>query len=96
MNDLMKYDYPQLTSPIFHYTSASGLMGILDSNTIWATNIFYLNDFAELVLAIKRVQEQIPHLQEHVSKEDCNFLDEFGKHLGEITQKFSVRLFDLS
>jgi len=35
--------YPQL----WHYTTASGLQGILASQQLWATNIFYLNDGEE-------------------------------------------------
>jgi len=36
---------------VFHYTSPNGLIGILRSKKIWATNIRYLNDFNELVEA---------------------------------------------
>ena len=35
--------YPQL----WHYTTAQGLHGILTSQQLWATNIFYLNDAEE-------------------------------------------------
>lgn len=33
---------------IYHYTSASGLRGIVESNCIWATDIAYLNDKEEV------------------------------------------------
>ncbi|EGL65594.1 hypothetical protein AGRO_1614 [Agrobacterium sp. ATCC 31749] len=36
----------------YHYTNASGLLGILDSNTLWATDIRHLNDPSESVFAI--------------------------------------------
>lgn len=36
---------------LFHYTSPDGLIGIIKSRKIWATNIRYLNDFNELVEA---------------------------------------------
>ncbi|EEY5312120.1 TPA: DUF2971 domain-containing protein [Escherichia coli] len=32
---------------IFHYTDLFGLKGILDSNSLWATNIYFLNDKEE-------------------------------------------------
>jgi hypothetical protein len=35
--------YPQL----WHYTTASGLLGIVSSQELWATSIFYLNDAQE-------------------------------------------------
>ncbi|WP_258131017.1 hypothetical protein [Microbacterium sp. MYb66] len=34
---------------LYHYTAAAGLAGILESSTIWATDIHYLNDYTELV-----------------------------------------------
>lgn len=33
---------------LFHYTSSAGMLGILDSRSIWATEIRYLNDAKEL------------------------------------------------
>jgi len=33
---------------LYHYTSSEGLMGILRSNSIFATHIRYLNDTQEL------------------------------------------------
>src|SRR4051794_34646457 len=32
---------------IFHYTSMVGLIGILDSKTLWATDIEFMNDAQE-------------------------------------------------
>jgi hypothetical protein len=38
---------------LFHYTSAAGLLGIIQSKTIWSTNIRYLNDTKEYALALE-------------------------------------------
>jgi len=38
---------------LFHYTSTSGLIGILNSRSIWATSIRFLNDSKEYELAIE-------------------------------------------
>lgn len=35
-------------STLFHYTDAGGLLGILDSQRLWATHAFYLNDATEI------------------------------------------------
>jgi hypothetical protein len=35
-------------SRLFHYTSQAGLLGIVTSNVLWATNALYLNDSSEL------------------------------------------------
>jgi len=45
------------TPYVYHYTDARGFEGIVTSQEIWATSIFYLNDWAEFVRA-KRVIEQ--------------------------------------
>jgi hypothetical protein len=39
------------TSTLYHYTSLEGLMGITESNVLWASNPLYLNDSQELTLA---------------------------------------------
>lgn len=33
---------------LYHYTSADGLLGIIQTREIWATNVLYLNDSSEL------------------------------------------------
>jgi hypothetical protein len=33
---------------LYHYTTAQGLLGIVQSRQIWATNVLYLNDASEL------------------------------------------------
>jgi hypothetical protein len=37
---------------LYHYTSQAGLIGILDTRTIWASKIHYLNDSREFALAL--------------------------------------------
>lgn len=43
---------------VFHYTGISGLTGILQSQTLWATHAAFLNDGAE----IKAFQERLPDI----------------------------------
>jgi hypothetical protein len=43
---------------LYHYTSAGGLRGIIESRALWATNVLYLNDSSELSYAtalVKRI-----------------------------------------
>lgn len=35
---------------IYHYTNQDGLLGIIGNNTLWATNILYLNDYKEHII----------------------------------------------
>lgn len=37
---------------LYHYTTASGLLGILEKKALWATDVGYLNDYTEVELAI--------------------------------------------
>jgi hypothetical protein len=48
--------YPQV---LFHYTSAPALLGIINSNKIWATNIRYMNDSSELSYTYELANEII-------------------------------------
>lgn len=44
---------------LYHYTTPEGLLGILNTKTIWATQYSHLNDFTELLLAKKMAKERI-------------------------------------
>jgi hypothetical protein len=35
------------TSPLYHYTTTAGLIGIVESKSLWASGIQYLNDTTE-------------------------------------------------
>ena len=50
------------SSIVYHYTSASGLHGIVTSKSICATNILYLNDSSELIYAAQMLQKVIDEL----------------------------------
>ena len=43
--DLAQGDAPEL---LYHYTDAAGLIGILSSGSLWATNLRFMNDSREL------------------------------------------------
>jgi hypothetical protein len=49
--------------PLFHYTSLEGLLGIVKDNSIWATNILYLNDASELNYAKDLFRSQLLNFQ---------------------------------
>jgi hypothetical protein len=44
---------------LYHYTSADGLLGIIQSRQIWPTNALYLNDTSELSHATKILAEEL-------------------------------------
>lgn len=42
---------------LFHYTNTQGLLGILDSQYLWATHVSYLNDATEIRYTYELVEE---------------------------------------
>src|SRR5262245_58864537 len=59
---------PQRT--LYHYTSLGGLVGIVESKSIWATHISYLNDAAEVRYAIELLRAEILTVANSVSDEE--------------------------
>lgn len=45
----------ELPEFLYHYTDASGVKGILESRSLWATDARFLNDTTELIFARERV-----------------------------------------
>jgi len=60
---LGKKSTPKKPRVLYHYTSASALIGILKTKTLWATNIRFLNDSTEYQIALniarRVIQERI-------------------------------------
>ena len=44
---------------LYHYTDQRGLLGIIESCSLWATKVQYLNDFREFKLAINIAKSQL-------------------------------------
>ncbi len=71
---------PPLPSTLYHYTTASGLLGILSSESLWATNARYLNDTSELLygreLVSRVISTEVSALPEgHLKNWLCEFVD---------------------
>ena len=47
---------------LHHYTNAAGLLGIIQSRTIWATDCRFLNDSTEYVYAQQALAQALSHL----------------------------------
>jgi Protein of unknown function (DUF2971) len=44
---------------LFHYTTSTGLQGILETGTVWATNILFLNDAREFVHGLEPLLQRL-------------------------------------
>jgi len=49
----------KLPKILYHYTDLDGLKGIIDKKCLWATDIYYLNDFSEMSYAFDFISERI-------------------------------------
>lgn len=54
----------QINTHLYHYTTAKGLCGIVESGKIWTTDIFYLNDSEEFLGGIKLTQKHLETLRD--------------------------------
>jgi len=61
LNDVL---FPRLDEPLYHYTTQSGLLGIIRSREMWVTHTQYLNDRREFVHGVDLVREEISRLLE--------------------------------
>ena len=66
-----------------HYTSLSGLMGIVKNETLWATNIKFLNDEHEFQHALDLIKEII--LKAKITPADSNYsrYQEYVSRIGD-------------
>lgn len=44
--------YQKMPEYLYHYTTGGGLVGIFESNKIWASNVLYMNDRSEVLYGI--------------------------------------------
>jgi hypothetical protein len=67
----LQTEVPEL---LFHYTTASGMRGILDSSRLWATNYRFLNDASEVAHSASLFETLI---QERFAKAQNDVVSEF-------------------
>ncbi len=81
------------STTLFHYTSQEGLLGILKTKALWASNIHYSNDAAELAYAMELVQSTLDNA---LRSERGPFNDWYGAVLEELDTIRHVNLFAFS
>ncbi len=52
---------PTPTDTLYHYTSFSGMMGVVRSAKLWASDIRYMNDSSELRHAADLIRQEVKH-----------------------------------
>lgn len=89
---------PAVTTPAFHYTSMAGLAGMLESNSIWFTDIFHLNDPSEMIYARKFADEILRELGAVEDRAIKTFCEKMISGMDQVNQRFQnfVACFSLS
>jgi hypothetical protein len=54
---------------LYHYTTPDGLIGIVETQTLWATDVFYLNDSEEFALGIQKACDYMEECKENAGSE---------------------------
>ncbi len=67
---------------LFHYTSYSGFLGILSSQTLWAKNYQYLNDATEIVHMQEKLFDSIVPRIKRLIKQQRNEIKHHIKEIG--------------
>lgn len=66
---------------LYHYTGISGLTGITESKTIWASHIYYLNDASEITYARDIIKKEVNKRLARANGEEKTFLIQFSEWL---------------
>lgn len=85
-------------STLYHYTSQAGLLGIITSGVLWATNIHYMSDAKEFAHAIELTHAGLSKLKnERDSADEAEraLVNEFSKALYSI-ERVRIHVFSLS
>jgi Protein of unknown function (DUF2971) len=73
----------KITEPLYHYTDAAGLCGIVKSQIIWFTSYLHLNDPSELIHGMDIVHRLLKAIGEGspgLVKEFCDIVDVVFQH----------------
>ena len=75
---------------LYHYTSQEGLLGILQTNKLWMTNILYLNDSSEFTHTLDLVKSELGNRMNHLGKLPADFKSFEWEDMGINTKRYTV------
>src|SRR5262245_10539375 len=81
---------------LYHYTSQKGLLGILDSQALWATNLRYMNDSQEFQHALALAASVLHARAQGASKEHREIIDVMQRTVGTSDWWPEIYIFSLS
>ncbi len=77
LSNLEATDEEQPPPCLYHYTSAQGLLGIIQSGELWATNVLYLNDASELLDANEVLASELETEPVKLGDADASYMQKF-------------------
>jgi hypothetical protein len=90
LNQILNTSKPDL---LYHYTSQTGLLGIINEEELWATKVHYLNDSKEFKLALGLILSEI---DKRLVSADSDTTDRLNILKDDISDISSVHVFVLS
>lgn len=78
--------------PIYHYTSQSGLIGIIRNKSIWATDIFYLNDAQEFNYALDLLRDELQWLLDQINRGELGDIEKEGAFAKQIYELINLSI----
>ncbi|BBJ65310.1 DUF2971 domain-containing protein [Enterobacter asburiae] len=61
---------------LYHYTDLNGLKGIIENGSLWATNLYFLNDSQELLHGMECIRKAIPFITDSLPRDYVNYIVE--------------------
>jgi hypothetical protein len=98
MRQVSNFFYNEVESTLYHYTGVKSLLGIAGSKSLWASNIYFLNDAKEIVQACEILTQLLSdEVIRNRPQEQFEFLSQFRDWLeGCARGTFNVFVFSLS
>jgi len=88
---------PTADRTLYHYTGIRGLLGIVDSRSIWASHIYYLNDSKEIVHACEVLEGILKKKRDYRDASEEEFISQLGDWLQTFRRTpYHVFVFSLS
>ncbi|MFP2249460.1 DUF2971 domain-containing protein [Enterobacter ludwigii] len=77
---------------IYHYTDLNGLKGILENNSLWATNYAFLNDSQEIKHGINCIINALDNIHGKIKNEHIELVKNTVQFFKEVTSKHAYNI----
>ena len=97
MRQIDSFFSPTADRTLYHYTGIRGLLGIVDSRSVWASHIYYLNDSKEILHACEVLGRLLSANESVVDATEREFIEQFRDWLATFRRDpFHIFVFSLS